>query len=751
MCFLVVFGITAFALNAVESFVIAERGKRASCAIAVVADASEAEKYAAKELQTFVRRMTGVELPVLTGAAAVKRKRAVVLSVDASVVRHPDAFRLTVDGDRLLITGGGGRGVLYGVYELLERFGGCDWFAPWCEKVPELDSFEVPLNLDFADKPAFDGRYTSWRHTFRERENLEFSSRLRYNGRHTKKEHGSPAVVYAISASDGAIGKLVPPEKYFEQHPQWYCEIDGKRRAKGAWQICYSNNELVKFVAERVKERLRSVPGANATSIAQNDCAGWCRCAECKACADEEGSQSGPNIKFANAVAEEVEKEFPDALIVTFAYQHTRRAPKKIKPRRNVMVVLCSFECSFFESFERSRHPNTMKFCEDLRSWGAICRNLRIYDYCVNFSNYLHPFPNINSLAPNYRLFRDCGTRWLGSQGGGDGYHAEFAELKAYLMAKLMWNPDQPVAPIIKRFLDGYYGAAAPFVEEYICRLYKEYARTRNPETGIGIYSEQVPLQDSVSDDLLGLWRRAVSAVNGDPERCYNTKMGMLPLVYTKLKGQYERLYKSVWVTSEPEKHIAGVESLKPVAKELVMLCDEAKSRRRNVALAENYRNRHLVLMKNFRELEKWTPPLNSGITAEVSTNSLMYYERFGWQLPIRLIACDADAKYRVRARLRRKAEVKTFGTKDGYAFACGLMVRWLPKSPGSVRTEIPRGNVNDQWSWHDVGEFDFASLQRIPPATHDGLCLFVQGDVELDKLEISRINMKKRLRSSKK
>jgi hypothetical protein len=175
------------------------------------------------------------------------------------------------------------------------------------------------------------------------------------------------------------------------------------------------------------------------------------------------------------------------------------------------------------------------------------------------------------------------------------------------------------------------------------------------------------------------------------------------------------------------------------------MLCDEAKSRRRNVALAENYRNRHLVLMKNFRELEKWSPPLNSGITAEVSTNSLMYYERFGWQLPIRLIACDADAKYRVRARLRRKAEVKTFGTKDGYAFACGLMVRWLPKSPGSVRTEIPRGNVNDQWSWHDVGEFDFASLQRIPPATHDGLCLFVQGDVELDKLEISRINMKKK------
>ena len=755
ICVPVLFGMEVSALTAGESFTVAERGKSPSCAIAVAADASEAEKYAAGELRTFVRRMTGVELPMVTGNVAAKRERAVVLRLDASIAGHPDAFRLTVDGGRLLITGGGGRGVLYGVYELLERFGGCDWFAPWCEKVPELDSFEVPLNLDFADKPAFDGRYTTWRHTFRESDNERFNARLRYNGRNTKSEYGGPAVKYARNLrSDGSIGRIVVPKEHFERHPEWFCEIDGKRQAFGAWQICYSNPEVLPYVIGKVREYLREEKDATAVSIAQNDCAGWCRCAECKACADEEGSQSGPNIKFANAVAEAIEEEFPDAMITTFAYQHTRRAPKKIRPRRNVMVVLCSFECSFSEPFERSRHPNTMKFREDLRGWGAICRNLRIYDYCVNFSNYLHPFPDLGSIAPNYRFFRDNGARWIGSQGGGDGYHADLAELKTYLMAKMMWNPDQPVAPVIKRFLDGYYGAASPFVKNYIKKLYAAFGRSKgdvqnhNPEkSGLwsGIYSENLPLEDAELKELLLLWHKAEASVKDDPVRLYNVRMGRLPVLYAMLKRRYERNYKEVWLTETPSAAFAEIEAMKPLASEFNALCDEAEKSGRKVSLSETYKTRHVVLKENFRKLEHLSPPEKSGGAATVSADKMLYSQRFGWQLPIRLIACDPGVKYRVRAHLRMKAEesrTAKFGDDRNYAFAGGLVVRWLPSAPGQTRKEVCLSDVSRQdWRWYNVGEFDFAELQKLPLLIHDGICLFVQSDrMEMDKIEIFRV-----------
>ena len=735
----------SFSFAAAEPLSIARRGEQANCAIVVATNADECVRYAAKELCDYTKRMTGVELPIVSVDATPAPKRAVVLS--AAGGERKDGFRLYAEGQRLFVTGGGSRGVLYGVYELLERFGGCGWFAPWCETVPEREVFEVPGDLDFSDAPAFDSRSASWRGAIAGK----FAARIRYNGRHMKPEQGGPAVVYAKAADDGAIGRIVPPKEYFDKHPEWYCEINGRRQAKdGNWQICYSNPELVKFVAEVVKERLRSVPGANATSIAQNDCGGWCRCAACAACAEEEGSQAGPNIKFANAVAEEVEKEFPDAMIVTFAYQHTRHAPKHIKPRHNVMVVLCSFECSFSEPFEVSQHKNTARFCEDLRKWGAICRNLRIYDYCTNFRNYLFPFPDLFALAPNYRLFRDNGVRWLGSQGNSSGYHGEFAELRCWLQAKLMWNPDQPVWPLIDRFLVGYYGeAAAPFEKEYIKKLYAAYRISTedlsmlDPDesvVSIGIYTERMPISEAQLAEMAALWRKAEESVKDDPERLYNVKMGTLPLVYIKLKKQYEDKFKSVWVTKHPEKFIADMESLKPLATEFISLCDEAIARKHGIQYSEQWSSRHLVLRNDFRALQDWKPPTDFGTSVVITTNSMT--RLFSWNLPIRLIAADEGVKYRVRAHLRLKeSSGATFGVEKKYAYAAGLKVPWVPNVKGSARKEFGFDKVSKEWAWHDVGEFDFAELQKLPRPNLNGLCLFIQQGqgVDFDKIEISR------------
>ena len=62
-------------------------------------------------------------------------------------------------------------------------------------------------------------------------------------------------------------------------------------------------------------------------------------------------------------------------------------------------------------------------------------------------------------------------------QGAYQGWHGDFAEFKAYLQAKRMWNPDQDEKVLLDRFFAGYYWKAAPMVRAYLELLHEEARR----------------------------------------------------------------------------------------------------------------------------------------------------------------------------------------------------------------------------------------------------------------------------------
>jgi len=75
-----------------------------------------------------------------------------------------------------------------------------------------------------------------------------------------------------------------------EEHPEYYSLIGGERRAV---QICLTNPEVVRIVAENVKKHLREKPGIDILSVSQQDgFGGACECSECKALDEKEGSQT---------------------------------------------------------------------------------------------------------------------------------------------------------------------------------------------------------------------------------------------------------------------------------------------------------------------------------------------------------------------------------------------------------------------------------------------------------------------------
>lgn len=458
--------------------------------------AHETVKYACDELYYFVQKMCGAALPVQTELIANGDHEILVgrsgrlahygIEVDWEALGEEGYVMRTGEG-YLLLAGATPRGTLYAVYAFLEEELGCRWFASDCSRIPKRSRVTFP-ELNRVDRPAFESREAYWRDAF----DGDFAVRNRMNGNKAdiSARQGGRMKFYNFHHS---FDDLVPVERYFDSHPEYFSEVDGKHLREHT-QLCLSNEEVFRLTVEGVRRWIRENPDCRVFSVAQNDCYNYCTCPECAHVDREEGSPAGSMIRFVNRVAEEIEKDYPDVLIHTFAYQYTRKAPRLARPRKNVIVRLCSIECCFSHplsgKLRAPLHPEAEKtpgqcmsrgenaFLSDLKEWSKICDRLYVWDYVTQFANYLLPMPNFDVLQENMRLFRDMGVKGMLEQGnfshGGGGH---LAELEAYLQAKLMWNPDCDMEAHLNDFLRGYYGeAAAPYVREYI-ELWQQAAR----------------------------------------------------------------------------------------------------------------------------------------------------------------------------------------------------------------------------------------------------------------------------------
>lgn len=257
--------------------------------------------------------------------------------------------------------------------------------------------------------------------------------------------------------------RFVPPAQ-FEQHPDYFAERNGVRVPD---QLCLSHPEVLRITVDSLRAMMVRKPAATYWSVSQMDNFNHCQCALCHRTDSIEGAPSGSIIRFANAVAD----SFPDKVISTLAYQYSRTAPKVTKPRPNVNIMLCSIEEDRSRPIATRDQPGS--FTADLRAWSALTNNIIVWDYVINFSHLVMPFPNWKVLAPNLQLFRDNGVPMMFEQGlsspGG-----EMPEFRCYLLAKLLWNPDLNVDTLRTHFMDGFYGEAGTYLDRYTHLLEEE-------------------------------------------------------------------------------------------------------------------------------------------------------------------------------------------------------------------------------------------------------------------------------------
>lgn len=494
---------------------------------------------ASRELISLIARATGFTLQ--RKAPAGFKGHAIVLGeteldtdkvIAARKNLNDDGYALIFDEGMLFITGKTERGTLNGVYSFLEDFFGYRFLAADTVMIDRANLVEVPSDLDHSYNPILAYRDSFWYNTISD---PQLSARLKINsgfGRNLDIYGG--AVNYAGGLNVHTIGNLSNTSSAVNQQP------------------CLTNEAIYQTVLKRVRELLRADPTAKIISVSQNDSDAMgvgCQCVNCKAIDDREGTPMGSLLTFVNRLAREIAEEFPDVYVDTLAYRYTRKAPKTLKPEPNVIIRLCSIECCFCHPLTDETCPNNKAFREDIEEWSKICNNLYIWDYTTDFMHYIAPFPNLHVLYDNVRFYVEHNVRGLFEQGNYQSVSAEFGELRAYLLAKLLWNPDmtrEEYFSLMDGFLKDYYGSGWEYIREYI-----DYTSAVTAEhTHLTIYLHPTDIfptrkasgqkDKEVTAKMVELWQKAYDAAETDFHRDH-VKKSSLQAEYTDLYAFYEK------------------------------------------------------------------------------------------------------------------------------------------------------------------------------------------------------------------
>lgn len=409
-----------------------------------------AESYAATQLQellekggcttTFGGKNTGHTIYVGLTHEEREKYRTLVDSL------HNDGFFIVGDGRNVHLYGKGEKGTLYAVYSFLEMLG-YRLYTPDAMVVPDVSLLKLP-KCHVVSNPAFEYRevayyypnhsqlYADWHHL------------------HTELDRQAAFGMFVHTFKD-----LLPPSKYYDSHPEWY-SLNNRRRSRDG-QLCLSNPEVLEALCLRLADTIVASPKKRIWSVSPNDNYNVCECDTCKRLDSLYGGPTGTLLHFVNHVA----RRFPDKTISTLAYQYTRKAPgTQIKPDSNVLVMLCPIEVGRQAPIMQS-DPS---FHKDMEDWSQLTDNIFMWDYVVQFRNFWNPFPNLHVLQPNLQYFRDHGVKMMFEQATGADNITSWMDIRCYMIAKLLWNPDADMDSVMADFYQGYYGDAGRYVKEII-------------------------------------------------------------------------------------------------------------------------------------------------------------------------------------------------------------------------------------------------------------------------------------------
>ena len=501
--------------------------------------------FAAKELQEYIIQITDVRLDIKHDGASVRGPRILLSCADAPnrqvrtllpnldlPAANSDEFLLRIIGGALVIAGGGERAVLYGVYDFLEQVG-CRWFGPGEEHVPRKDTIAI-TELNISEKPFFDFRALEL-HNGSPAEIIDWMAKVKLNtvwpgfyipnddmtvSEADMQRCSIPQMIergFTIIWGGHVIPFLLPPDKYGEEHPEYFALINGKRLdpdilsstddpeklrvfAAVRHQPCTSNAEAVCVLTENTIKFLKNHEWVDIFRLSANDAVKWCECESCvalepapdkKAAFYDTPDRSATYARLTKILNEGslpgmapafdgIQDVLPDRQILYSHYYNMEAIPTDIEG--NVMEEVLADPTGVISVWihygQENRHafadpgcPKSKRIESIAKMWKPYYKNAlgRTYYFSWNFIQGL-PVSMFRKIPDDFRFFKS-----LGAMGSIDcttlkplTMHWRNNQMNFDIYARAMWDANLDVDSVIGDYIQHYYGpASAPMARAW--------------------------------------------------------------------------------------------------------------------------------------------------------------------------------------------------------------------------------------------------------------------------------------------
>lgn len=496
--------------------------------IIVSSKATDNEIYAAKILQEYIHKISGAKIPIVNKCKNTHKEEIHIgnWAKCKGNITPIDGFMVQRKGSTLYFKGKDDIHTMYSVIDFMENYLGVRRFTADQDYFP-IDSCLTLKNFNtYTYKPINVYRNVNSKFI---RQNKDLKRWFRANTNDDMFANG-----YFVHT----ILDLCSPKELFDSHPEYFALVNGERSRE---QICWTNEDVFNIVKKNLSRAMIIQPDKNIWSVSQADNDIVCQCEKCKKLIDRHQSAGAPVIYFVNKIA----REFPYKTISTLAYRFSRQCPINMTVEDNVQIMLCSIEVDRNKTIEE-QGKSYGSFAYDMTQWSKITKNIFLWDYECNFDYYLSPFPNLHVLQPNIQFFVNNNAFQHFQQANCDVGH-EFSELKNYLLAQLLWNPNIDVDLTITEFCNNYYGRAGHIIKSYIDDIEKKAIKLKDTLI-LDIYGSPVKMKDNLlSKDNLLKWSQmfdtAENEVRDDSICLLRVRTARLPLQYAIMEIAKTNMY----------------------------------------------------------------------------------------------------------------------------------------------------------------------------------------------------------------
>ena len=509
-------------------------------AIVIAPNASPTVQHAAHELSSDMRKISEAQFAVisdqLSGPAIYVGPSADLTAAFPKLrlqLLPNEGFLIQTSGKNLALAGKDDRGTLYAVYSFLEDHLGVCWYSPHDTFIPHHQVVRIP-SLNERQAPAFTYRDTDEYVVLR---HAQWDAHLKLNGINVPDRAYLGGNFRLFNGAENFY-KLVPPSKYFADHPEYYSLINGKRCDTHLdSQLSLVNPNVFRIITKQLVAEAKANPNLLTLGLSPNDTYhgdGESQGARSKASDARYGAPSGTLLNFVNKVAVAVQQQFPHRKIwlETLAYQYNQKPPLPgtIKAGPHVLVCMAP-DLDFAHSIAAPQNHSAL---EDLLGWDKVAPgHLQIWEYVTNFHNYLQPFPDWDELGTDMKFYHEHGVSGMFCEGDYNSV-GEMQVMRTWVMAHLMWNPKLNVWKLVREFSNGYYGAAGPYIYRYL-RLLSGQLRKPNMHLGLGDSPDAAYLTPTILKEAKQLFQKAHAAVKSNSAELNRVKEADLSIRYVEL------------------------------------------------------------------------------------------------------------------------------------------------------------------------------------------------------------------------